>query len=166
MKQIRCVDELHITVLVAVRELHTSPEFDRKYNQTLLFLNPYFFLQTLWQISRTSVCLGSSFLSRINPHFLSFSGCCLPLTQVLHLNASERRWWWQRDSWLRQVSLFTFAKPLIPCGVSDSQINKVKCYLSSIRLMSSTKANIATVKAKARTSRQNNWAKSCHTLLV
>lgn len=166
MKQIRCVDGLHITHLIAVLELHTSPDFDKKYNQAILFRNHYPFLQTSWQILCTSVCLHSSFISKTNPHFLSSGGCCLPLTQVLHLNASERRWWWQRDSSLGQVSLFTFAKPLISCGVSDNEINKVKCYLSSIRLMSSSKSDITTVKTKARISRQNNWAANCHILLL
>lgn len=166
MKQIRCVDGLHITVLIAVLELHTSPEFDKKYNQAILFLNHYFSLRTSWQKLCTSVCLHSSFISKINPHFLSFGGCSLPLTQVLHSSASERRWWWQRDSSLWQVSLFTFAKPLISCGVSDKEINKVKCYLSSIRLMSSTKSDITTVNTKARTSRQNHWAANCHILLL
>lgn len=60
-----------------------------------------------------------------------------------------------------QVSLFTFAKPLISCGVSDNEINEVKCSLSSIILMISEKYNITTVKKttadiSSRTSRAAN----------
>lgn len=165
MKQIRCVDGLHITVLIAVLELHTSPEFDKKCNQAILFLNHYFFLQTSWQIMYK--CVSSFFFHfKDKSPFSQLWWVFSPTDTSITLDSSERRWGWQRDSSLWQVSLFTFAKPLISCGVSDNEINKVKCDLSSIRLMSATNPDITTVNTKARTSRQKNWAANCHILLL
>lgn len=66
-----------------------------------------------------------------------------------------------------QVSLFTFAKPLISCGVSDNEINEVKCSLSSIIPMMSEKYNITTVKNNGRHQQSDQPScKPCHVLVL